>query len=144
MMRPAGSCLFASLTSVPSVILKNHSRYSLSLFATKTSRSRKACIYCQKYQLHTDSKMTMGSYLPPWFSHAVDNLSKRKLDVKAADKAQLFFIKDRFLDFGPEQHPIVLQIGGNNLDNLAKATQLANPYVVAVPALKRLAAVSAR
>ncbi|KAK3030787.1 hypothetical protein RJ639_035452 [Escallonia herrerae] len=35
---------------------------------------------------------------------------------------------DRFLAFTPEQHPIVLQLGGNNLENLAKATQLANTY----------------
>ncbi|KAJ6302881.1 hypothetical protein OIU77_016884 [Salix suchowensis] len=35
---------------------------------------------------------------------------------------------DRFLAFSPEQHPIVLQIGGNNLDSIAKATQLANSY----------------
>ncbi|XP_074335297.1 uncharacterized protein LOC141672574 isoform X3 [Apium graveolens] len=35
---------------------------------------------------------------------------------------------DRFLAFTPEQHPIVLQIGGSNLENLAKATQLARPY----------------
>ncbi|CAN6561733.1 unnamed protein product [Malus baccata var. baccata] len=35
---------------------------------------------------------------------------------------------DRFLEYSPEQHPIVLQIGGNNLENLAKATELANPY----------------
>jgi hypothetical protein len=32
------------------------------------------------------------------------------------------------LAFSPEQHPIVLQIGGNNLDNIAKATRLANSY----------------
>lgn len=36
--------------------------------------------------------------------------------------------QDRFLAFGPEQHPIVLQIGGNDLENIAKAVQLANPY----------------
>ncbi|XP_038723338.1 tRNA-dihydrouridine(20/20a) synthase-like isoform X2 [Tripterygium wilfordii] len=35
---------------------------------------------------------------------------------------------DRFLAYSPEQHPIVLQIGGNNLENLAKATKLANAY----------------
>ncbi|CAO2825223.1 unnamed protein product [Amaranthus hypochondriacus] len=35
---------------------------------------------------------------------------------------------DRFLAFNAEQHPIVLQIGGNNLENIAKATQLANAY----------------
>ncbi|XP_030444894.1 uncharacterized protein LOC115667176 isoform X3 [Syzygium oleosum] len=33
-----------------------------------------------------------------------------------------------FLAFSPEQHPIVLQIGGSNLENLAKATELANAY----------------
>jgi tRNA-dihydrouridine synthase A len=27
-----------------------------------------------------------------------------------------------------EQHPIVLQIGGSNLENLSKATALANAY----------------
>lgn len=37
-------------------------------------------------------------------------------------------IQDRFLAFSPKQHPIVLQIGGSNLKNLAKATQLANTY----------------
>ena len=36
--------------------------------------------------------------------------------------------QDRFLAYSPEQHPIVLQIGGNNLENLAKATELANAY----------------
>uniref|UniRef100_A0A2N9GSD8 DUS-like FMN-binding domain-containing protein n=1 Tax=Fagus sylvatica TaxID=28930 RepID=A0A2N9GSD8_FAGSY len=36
--------------------------------------------------------------------------------------------RDRFLAYSPEQHPIVLQIGGNNLENLAKATELANAY----------------
>lgn len=39
-----------------------------------------------------------------------------------------FVYQDRFLAFSPEQHPIILQIGGNNLDNIAKATELANPY----------------
>ncbi|KAG2372504.1 uncharacterized protein HKW66_Vig0206270 [Vigna angularis] len=36
--------------------------------------------------------------------------------------------EDRFLAYSPDQHPIVLQIGGSNLDNLAKATELANAY----------------
>lgn len=42
----------------------------------------------------------------------------------------MFFLiaQDRFLAFSPDQHPVVLQIGGNNLENLAKATQLANSY----------------
>lgn len=44
------------------------------------------------------------------------------------DICSLFDYQDRFLAFGPEQHPIVLQIGGNDLENIAKAVQLANPY----------------
>lgn len=42
----------------------------------------------------------------------------------------MFFknVQDRFLAFNAEQHPIVFQIGGNNLENIAKATQLANAY----------------
>jgi len=38
------------------------------------------------------------------------------------------FAQDRFLAYFPDQHPIVLQIGGSNLDNLAKAAELANAY----------------
>lgn len=30
--------------------------------------------------------------------------------------------------YPPDQHPIVLQIGGSNLENLAKATKLADAY----------------
>ena len=37
-------------------------------------------------------------------------------------------LQDRFLAFPEDQHPIVLQIGGSNLGNLAKATKLANAY----------------
>ncbi|KAK2355604.1 tRNA-dihydrouridine(20/20a) synthase [Trifolium repens] len=32
------------------------------------------------------------------------------------------------LAYSPDQHPIVLQIGGSNLENLAKATELADAY----------------
>ncbi|MBA0796460.1 hypothetical protein Gohar_007228, partial [Gossypium harknessii] len=35
---------------------------------------------------------------------------------------------DKFLGYSPEQHPVVLQIGGSKLENLAKATELANAY----------------
>ncbi|KAG0452259.1 hypothetical protein HPP92_026038 [Vanilla planifolia] len=35
---------------------------------------------------------------------------------------------DRFLAFSVEQHPVVLQIGGSNLKNLAKAAELASFY----------------
>ncbi|XP_022756804.1 uncharacterized protein LOC111304500 isoform X5 [Durio zibethinus] len=40
----------------------------------------------------------------------------------------LISLPDRFLAYSPEQHPIVLQIGGSNLENLAKATELASAY----------------
>lgn len=36
--------------------------------------------------------------------------------------------QDRFLAFPPQQHPIVLQIGGSNLENLAKAAKLSDAY----------------
>lgn len=39
-----------------------------------------------------------------------------------------FLCQDRFLAYPPDQHPIVLQIGGSNLENLAKATKLADAY----------------
>ncbi|KAK2991744.1 hypothetical protein RJ640_015478 [Escallonia rubra] len=48
--------------------------------------------------------------------------------VCARKRHRAYAAEDRFLAFTPEQHPIVLQLGGNNLENLAKATQLANPY----------------
>lgn len=89
--------------------------------------------------------MVATRYPPPWFSIApmmdcTDNhyrtlarlVSKHAWlysEMIAADtiihqKGDL----DKYLAFGPEQHPIVLQIGGNDLESLAKATQLANPY----------------
>jgi len=40
----------------------------------------------------------------------------------------VYSAQDRFLAYSPEQHPIVLQIGGSNIESLAKATELANAY----------------
>jgi tRNA-dihydrouridine synthase A len=40
----------------------------------------------------------------------------------------VYSAQDRFLAYSSEQHPIVLQIGGSNIENLAKATELANAY----------------
>ena len=34
----------------------------------------------------------------------------------------------QILAYSPDQHPIVLEIGGSNLENLAKATELADAY----------------
>ncbi|XP_019258345.1 PREDICTED: uncharacterized protein LOC109236611 isoform X2 [Nicotiana attenuata] len=84
-------------------------------------------------------------YPPPWFSVApmmelTDNhyrtlarlISKHAWLYTEMLAAETIVYQagnlDRFLAYGPEQHPIVLQIGGNNLENLAKATQLAAPY----------------
>ncbi|KAM2497712.1 hypothetical protein PS1_040058 [Malus domestica] len=84
-------------------------------------------------------------YPPPWFSIApmmewTDNhyrtlarlISKNAwLYTEMLAAETIVYQKDnldRFLEYSPEQHPIVLQIGGNNLENLAKATELANPY----------------
>jgi len=33
-----------------------------------------------------------------------------------------------FLAFSPQQHPIVLQLGGSNVENLAKAAKLSDAY----------------
>ncbi|XP_057496894.1 uncharacterized protein LOC130781652 isoform X1 [Actinidia eriantha] len=89
--------------------------------------------------------MVAARYLPPWFSVApmmewTDNhyrtlarlISKHAwLYTEMLAAETLVFQKgnlDRFLAYTPEQHPIVLQIGGSNLENLAKATELANAY----------------
>ncbi|KAK3016160.1 hypothetical protein RJ639_007700 [Escallonia herrerae] len=89
--------------------------------------------------------MVARQYHPPWFSVAPmmdwTNNHFRTLARLISKHAWLYtemiaaetivYQKDnldRFLAFTPEQHPIVLQLGGNNLENLAKATQLANPY----------------
>lgn len=45
-----------------------------------------------------------------------------------SDTLCIYFYQDRYLAFSPDQHPIVLQIGGNDLGNLATAVKLARPY----------------
>ncbi|KQJ81908.1 hypothetical protein BRADI_5g03740v3 [Brachypodium distachyon] len=86
-----------------------------------------------------------GEYLPPLFSVApmmdwTDNhyrtlarlISKHAWLYTEMVVAETILHQkdklDRFLAFPAEQHPIVLQIGGSNLDNLAKATELASAY----------------
>ncbi|KAL5543533.1 hypothetical protein UlMin_007317 [Ulmus minor] len=89
--------------------------------------------------------MVAERYLPPWFSVApmmdwTDNhyrtlarlISKHAWLYTEMLAAETIVYQqhnlDRFLAYTPDQNPIVLQIGGNNLDNLAKATELAKPY----------------
>ncbi|XP_044487729.1 tRNA-dihydrouridine(20/20a) synthase-like isoform X2 [Mangifera indica] len=89
--------------------------------------------------------MVASHYLPPWFSVApmmdwTDHhyrtlarlISKHAwLYTEMLAAETIVYQKgnlDRFLAFSPEQHPIVLQIGGSNLENIAKATELSNEY----------------
>ncbi|GAU12631.1 hypothetical protein TSUD_121220 [Trifolium subterraneum] len=89
--------------------------------------------------------MVENHYFPPWFSVApmmdwTDNhyrtlarlMSKHAwLYTEMLAAETIVYQKgnlDRFLAYSPDQHPIVLQIGGSNLDNLAKATELADAY----------------
>ncbi|KAK4253738.1 hypothetical protein QN277_010376 [Acacia crassicarpa] len=89
--------------------------------------------------------MVAKCYLPPWFSVApmmdwTDHhyrtlarlLSKRAWLYTEMLAAETIVYQngnlDRFLAFSPDQHPIVLQIGGSNLETLARATELANAY----------------
>ncbi|KAL8500816.1 hypothetical protein ACS0TY_020411 [Phlomoides rotata] len=141
----AGHTLFASLTPIYSVILKNPGRSFLSISSTNLTKSRKLLHCHQKHQFYKEDIMVATRYPPPWFSIApmmdfTDNhyrtlarlISKHAwLYTEMIAAETIVFQKgnlDRFLAFGPEQHPIVLQIGGSDLDNIAKATQLANPY----------------
>ncbi|OIT40567.1 PREDICTED: uncharacterized protein LOC109236611 isoform X1 [Nicotiana attenuata] len=144
-MKSTGHCLIASLTPFHSVILKNRRRLSSNFFYGSSSKPRTLCAYHQKSKLHSTSLMGAERYPPPWFSVApmmelTDNhyrtlarlISKHAWLYTEMLAAETIVYQagnlDRFLAYGPEQHPIVLQIGGNNLENLAKATQLAAPY----------------
>ncbi|CAN6440267.1 unnamed protein product [Victoria cruziana] len=100
---------------------------------------------CQTADSSNAGISSRRQYLPPWFSVApmmdwTDN-HYRTLARLISKYAWLYTEMvvaetivhqkeklDRFLAFPPEQHPIVLQIGGSNLENLAKATELANSY----------------
>ncbi|KAL6843423.1 hypothetical protein ACP4OV_026745 [Aristida adscensionis] len=100
---------------------------------------------CCTARASSASAPAAGEYLPPLFSVApmmdwTDN-HYRTLARLISRHAWLYTEMvvaetivhqkdnlDRFLAFPEEQHPIVLQIGGSNLENLAKATELANVY----------------
>ncbi|KMZ75812.1 tRNA-dihydrouridine synthase [Zostera marina] len=93
----------------------------------------------------SSSRTDSSGVFPPWFSVApmmdwTDNHYRtlaRLISKHACLYTEMVVAEtivhqqdnlDRFLAFSPKQHPIVLQIGGSNLKNLAKATQLANTY----------------
>ncbi|XP_040992956.1 tRNA-dihydrouridine(20/20a) synthase-like isoform X2 [Juglans microcarpa x Juglans regia] len=121
------------------------SRFPFALFQRKLNKSRSPSAYSQKKQPFSNAVMAVGPYLPPRFSVApmmdcTDNhyrtlarlISKHAwLYTEMITAETIVYQKDnldRFLAYSPEQHPIVLQIGGSNLESLAKATELANEY----------------
>ncbi|KAL9677148.1 hypothetical protein QQ045_005375 [Rhodiola kirilowii] len=102
-------------------------------------------MYIRKHHLHINSVMYSDEYLPPLFSVApmmewTDNhyrtlarlISKHAwLYTEMIASQTLVHQKDnldRFLAYSPEQHPIVLQIGGSDLGGLAEAAKLAQAY----------------
>ncbi|KAF6158549.1 hypothetical protein GIB67_040063 [Kingdonia uniflora] len=135
MMMKSGVC--TRLASLAPFSLK---RQHCNLPLLSLNKSRKLCSHSYK-----NDQTNVNCYLPPWFSIApmmdwTDN-HYRTLARMITKHAWLYTEMvvaetivhqkdnlDRFLAFPPEQHPIVLQLGGSNLDNLAKAAKLANAY----------------
>lgn len=145
MVKFAGSSLISSFTPFDSVLLKKHRRFSVNSSFKNSNNPRSLSTCTQNNILQTKAEMVASRYLPPWFSVApmmdcTDNhyrtlarlISKHAWLYTEMLAAETIIYQqgnlDRFLAFSPEQHPIVLQIGGSNLDNLAKATELANAY----------------
>ncbi|CAI8611578.1 unnamed protein product [Vicia faba] len=144
-MKFTGYSISLSFSPLTSNFIKNTPRFQ----ATISRRSpRNLCIssfFCSKQQSNDKHGPVPNHYLPPWFSVApmmdwTDNhyrtlarlISKHAwlyTEMLAAEtivhqKDNL----DRFLAYSPQQNPIVLQIGGSNVESLAKATELANAY----------------
>ncbi|XWS77406.1 hypothetical protein CRYUN_Cryun01aG0258700 [Craigia yunnanensis] len=141
----AYSLIISSFTPFYSIILKNPRRFSINIPYNYSTKSRTTSSYIQNAKIHTEDVMVARRYLPPLFSVApmmdwTDNhyrtlarlISKHAwLYTEMLAAETIVYQKgnlDRFLAYSPEQHPIVLQIGGCNLENLAKATELANAY----------------
>ncbi|XP_052170151.1 uncharacterized protein LOC127786656 isoform X2 [Diospyros lotus] len=145
MMKSAGHTLFASFSPIHAVTLKNHRRFASNSCIQSSTKAPILFAYNKKHQLDRKPEMVAARYFPPWFSVApmmdwTDNhyrtlarlISKHAwLYTEMLAAETIVYQKgnlDRFLAYTPEQHPIVLQIGGSNLENLAKATELANAY----------------
>ncbi|KAG7036588.1 dusA [Cucurbita argyrosperma subsp. argyrosperma] len=138
MMKFAGCSITASLTPIQPFIQRSHPRLSISVLQENLYKP-------QKLGEGSEAEMVARRYSPPLFSVApmmdwTDNhyrtlarmISKHAwLYTEMLAAETIVYQKDnldRFLAFSPEQHPIVLQIGGNNLNNIAKAVELAKPY----------------
>lgn len=139
-MQFAGHTLIPSLTPVSCVTCGRLS----SIYHRNSRKLRKHGNQLTR-QFHIGPVMVSAKYLPPWFSVAPmmewTDTHYRTLARLISKHAWLYTEMlaaetivyqegnlDRFLAYDPEQHPLVLQIGGNNLENLAKATKLANAY----------------
>ncbi|KAK4411061.1 tRNA-dihydrouridine(20/20a) synthase [Sesamum angolense] len=113
-------------------------RFSSNFIYRYPAKSRKLHHYHHKCQSHKESIMVatriapMMDYTDNHFRTLARLISKHAwLYTEMIAAETIVYQKgnlDRFLAFGPEQHPIVLQIGGSDLENIAKATQLANSY----------------
>lgn len=145
MVKFSGYSLITSFNPFHSIILKQHHRLSLNLFHKNSTQSRRLSACAQKGQLHPKTGIGAERYCPPLFSVApmmewTDNhyrtlariISKHAWLYTEMLAAETIVYQaanlDRFLACSPQQNPVVLQIGGNNLENLAKATELANAY----------------
>ncbi|KAL8155050.1 uncharacterized protein LOC141661692 [Apium graveolens] len=139
-MASPGHILSVSCSPVFSVILGRRGRFLQNSICI--TRSQRLCTYFQKHDQHT---LPVQQHLSPLFSVApmmdwTDNhyrtlarlISKHAWLYTEMVAAETIVHQtenlDRFLAYRPEQHPIVLQIGGNKLDRLARATELASPY----------------
>ncbi|XP_021890782.1 uncharacterized protein LOC110809300 isoform X2 [Carica papaya] len=145
MVKFSAYSLICSFTPFHSIIQKKHCRFSLRTCYKYSTKSASLFTCAQVEQIHAKAMTISGRYPPPLFSVApmmdwTDNhyrtlarlISKHAWLYTEMLAAETIVYQegnlDRFLAYSPEQHPIVLQIGGSNLENLAKATQLANTY----------------
>ncbi|XP_027355176.1 uncharacterized protein LOC113865036 isoform X2 [Abrus precatorius] len=144
-MKLAGYSLAISLTPIGSNVVKNSCRFSVGICRRNLCSSRFFSAHAQKEQSRDKTGVVAKYYLPPWFSVApmmdwTDNhyrtlarlISKHAWLYTEMIAAETIVHQkdnlDRFLAYSPDQHPIVLQIGGSNMESLAKATELANAY----------------
>ncbi|GMH04410.1 hypothetical protein Nepgr_006249 [Nepenthes gracilis] len=128
---------------IPTV--SNGFKLSSNIIFGRLTTSKKVLSCPQIRPLRTVSSMVVSLYHQPLFSVApmmdwTDNhyrtlarlISKHAWLYTEMIAAETIVYQsgnlDRFLGFSSEQHPIVLQIGGSNLENLAKAVELANAY----------------
>ncbi|KAM6570653.1 hypothetical protein CsatB_018638 [Cannabis sativa] len=136
----------ASVFPVHDIFWKSRCRLDLNKFHGNLIGGRRIHNnYSQKHYFCAKAEMVVQKYLPPlfsvapmmeWTDHHYRTLARLVskhawLYTEMLAAETIVYQKDnldKYLGFSPEQHPIVLQIGGSKLENIAKATALANPY----------------